>query len=165
MGTFAVQMAKALGAQVTATTTADKVELVRSLGAVEVLDYRKVDYTRRGKQYDLIFDLGASRPLKESRQALKPHGSYVMVGSPKVTLLWFIGRILRLRLMSRKNGQHFFSYITRGKDEDLVVLKDLLASGRIRSVIDRTFPLPQVPEAIAYAATARASGKVVIRVS
>jgi len=165
VGTFAVQIAKALGAEVIATTTTQNLELIRSLGASEVIDYTADDFTRGPRRYDVIFDLGANRPLRSYRRVLSPKGTYVMVGAPHGGSLRVVGRLLKIRLFSKLVSQRFRFFIAKGRDEDLVYLKDLLAAGKIVPVIDRTFPLSQASEAIRYVESGRAHGKVVLAVS
>jgi NADPH:quinone reductase-like Zn-dependent oxidoreductase len=165
VGTFAIQIAKWMGAHVTATTSPANLELVRSVGADEVIDYTREDFTRSGRMFDVIFDLGSNRSLTASRRVLNPGGIYLMVGArPTMGTFGFLGRMLKVRVLSGIAKKRMGAYMARGKDEDLVVLSQLLESGKLVPVIDRRYPLEQVPEAIRYLETARARGKVVISV-
>jgi len=162
VGTFAVQIAKSLGAHVTAVSSTRNVDLVRSIGADEVIDYAKEDFTKRGQRYDVLFDIGANRSLTDCRRVLVPNGTLVLVGAPKG--LWAIlSRLLKAQLLSRIGNQRIASFLARVRQEDLVVLKELVEAGKLSPVIDRQYPLSEVPDAIRYVGTRHARGKVVIR--
>jgi NADPH:quinone reductase-like Zn-dependent oxidoreductase len=161
VGTFAVQIAKAFGAHVTAVTGTRNVDLLRSIGADEVIDYTKEDFTRRGDRHDILFDLGANRPFADCRRVLAENGTHVLAGAPNG--LWpVLSRLLRAQLLSRIGKQRVVSFLTRGRQEDLVVLKELVEAGALSPVIDRRYPLSDVPDAIRYVGTRAARGKVVI---
>jgi NADPH:quinone reductase-like Zn-dependent oxidoreductase len=157
VGSFAIPMAKQWGADVVGVDRTDKLELMRSLGADHVVDYRKTDFTATGKRYDLILDVVANRPLAHFRRALKPGGLYVIAGGISPVLLktflfgWIGGRKVKL-LMHKPN---------RG---DLEAMVELFDAG-IRPVIDRSYPLSEVPEAMRYFGTGGVQGKVVILVN
>jgi NADPH:quinone reductase-like Zn-dependent oxidoreductase len=164
VGTFAVQIAKALGAEVTGVCSTPNVEMVRSIGAGHVIDYTKEDFTRTGQRYDLLVDLVGNRTLTESRRVLAPKG-VLAVGAPAKGL-WIgplIG-ILKLVLLSRVVSQTMVAFLARESQDDLAVLHELLETGKITPVIDRTYPLSEVPKAIAYLEEGHARGKVVITV-
>jgi NADPH:quinone reductase-like Zn-dependent oxidoreductase len=164
VGTFAVQVAKALGAHVTAVSSAGNVELMRSIGADEVVDYTKEDFTKRGRRYDIVYDIGADRSLADCRRALAPNGTVVIVGAPEG--LWsLLFRLLESQLRSRLGRQRVGSFMARGTHEDLVALKDLAEAGKLLPVIDRTYPMSEVPDALEYVGTRRARGKVVIKIA
>ncbi len=164
VGTFAVQVAKALGAHVTAVTCAGNVGLVRSIGADEVVDYEKEDFTRRGQRYDVLFDNGANRSLADCRRALAPRGTLVLVGA--ASGMWrIVSRLLTARLITRADGQRFAPFLARVMHEDLLALEDLAEAGKLTPVIDRQFPLSEAPDALRYVGTRQARGKVVIRVA
>jgi NADPH:quinone reductase-like Zn-dependent oxidoreductase len=164
VGTFAVQVAKALGTHVTAVSSTANMELVRSIGADEVIDYTKEDFTTRGRRYDVLFDIGANRSLADCRRVLVPHGTLVLVGGAKGlwAVLW---RLLKAQLLSRVSSQPIVSFIARARHEDLVVLKELAEGGQLSPVIDRQYPLSEVPDALRYLGTRDARGKVVIKVA
>src|SRR2546426_8653786 len=164
VGTFAVQIAKSLGAHVTAVSSTRNVDLVRSLGADEVIDYTMEDFTKRGQRYDVLFDIGANRSFADCRRVLVTNGTLVLVGAPKG--LWAIlSRLLKAQLLSRIGRQRIASFLARGRHEDLVVLKELAEAGKLSPVIDRQYPLSEVPDAIRYVGTGDARGKVVIRIT
>lgn len=163
-GTFAVQIARSLGAHVTAVTSTRNVDLVRSIGADEVIDYTKEDFTQRGQRYDVLFDIGANRSLADCRRVLVPDGTLVLIGAPK--RIWTIlSRLLKAQLLSRIGSQRITSFMARVKHEDLLVLKELAEAGRLSPVIDRQYLLREVPDALRYVGTGNARGKVVIRVA
>lgn len=162
VGTFAVQIAKAFGAEVTAVCSTAKVDLVRSLGADHVIDYTKEDFTSNGQQYDLILAVNGNRSIFEYRRALTPKGVYVMVGGDGKQLFqaMLLGPLLSLT-GSKKTG----NLLMLPTQNDLLVLKDLIEAGKITPVIDRRYSLREVPDAIRYLETNRAKGKVVISVA
>jgi NADPH:quinone reductase-like Zn-dependent oxidoreductase len=159
-GTFAVQIAKALGAHVTAVTRTAHLDLLRSIGADQVIDYTREDFTRRGERYDVLFDIGADRSDADYRRALTPNGKLVLVGAPKklgALLVRLVETLIRPR-----TGSGRIVLMARARQEDLVAMKELVEAGKLSPVIDRTFPLSAVPEAFRYFGTGRAGGKVVI---
>ena len=159
VGTFAVQIAKALGAEVTAVCSTRSVELVRSLGADHVIDYTEEDYTRTGESYDLILDQAASHSLADSRGALGPGGTHIPNSGRGGT--GYVFRAFLGSMFLRRQGRPYLSIPNR---EDLALLGELIESGRIRPVIDRCYPLSQTPEAFRYLGTGHPRGKVVITV-
>lgn len=162
VGSFAVQIAKALGADVTGVCSTSKVDMVRSLGADHVIDYTKEDFTAKGKQYDLILGVGGYHPLSSYRRALKPEGIYVMAGGE--TKQMFETMVLG-SLMSMTGSKKMTNYIVRSNPEDLAFVGDLLEAGKVRPVIDRSYSLRDVPDAIRYLEAGRAKGKLVIDVA
>jgi len=163
VGTFAVQIAKALGAHVTAVTSTGNVDLMRSIGADEVIDYTKEDFTRRGERYDVLFDIGADRSDADCRRVLAPNGKIVLCGAPSKVwaVLW---RLFRTLLMPRAGGRRI-TLMARIKHEDLVVLKELAEAGKLSPVIDRQVPLSEVPDALRHLGTRQARGKIVVSVA
>jgi NADPH:quinone reductase-like Zn-dependent oxidoreductase len=166
VGTFAVQIAKALGAHVTAVTGPRSVELTKSLGADEVIDYTREDFTRRPERYDAVLDIAATRSISDLRRVLVPSGMFVQVGAAK-NGGWFgvFGRIISLAVRSRVLHQRVTFYVAQTVPEDLVYLRDLIESGKLRPVIDRTYPLSEAREAVRYVGTGQARAKVVITCS
>jgi NADPH:quinone reductase-like Zn-dependent oxidoreductase len=163
MGTFAVQMAKARGANVMAVDSAPKLELLRWLGADEVIDYRREDYTRRHERYHLILDFQAHRSVRDSRRALSPDGVYRMVGGPTRRILEAatIGP-----LISRTSPQSvglLLGWPNRRRDMD--ELSELLKTGAVHPVVDRSYPLSEAAAALRYVADGQAQGKVVIDIT
>jgi len=165
VGTFAVQIAKAFGAQVTGVCSTTKVDLVRSIGADHVVDYTQEDIAHSGQRYDVILDIGGSRSLTQLRRALTPRGTLVIVGA-ETGGRWLAGndRQLRALVLSRFVGQKLGTFIASDNKADLMVLKELIESGRVTPAIDRTYPLSEVPAAIRYMQEGHARGKIVITV-
>jgi NADPH:quinone reductase-like Zn-dependent oxidoreductase len=162
VGTFAVQIAKALGAHVTGVSSTGNLELLRSIGADEVIDYTREDFTRSAQRYDVVLDLGANRSLAAYQRALAPNGKLVLAGAPKG--LWTsLVRLLKTRGGSRAESQ-VVSFLARVRHDDLSVLSELAEDGKLVPVIDREFSLAEVPDAVRYLGTGQARGKVVIRV-
>jgi NADPH:quinone reductase-like Zn-dependent oxidoreductase len=163
MGTFAVQLAKHFGAEVTGVDGAMKLDMLRSIGADHVIDYTQEDYTKTGERYDLIFDVVAYRSVLDYRRALSPEGVYVWVGGSLSTLLQivFLGSLIS-RMGSKKIGLNAWEANNR---EDLALLAELFESGAVVPVIDRSYPLSEVPEALRHLEGGRVLGKVVIAVA
>jgi len=165
VGTFAVQLAKAFGAEVTGVCSTTKVDLVRSIGAGDVIDYTRDDFAETGQRYDLILDIAGNRSLSHLRRALTPKGTLVIVGGEEGGR-WFggIDRQLRAHMLSPFVGQRLGTFISKENSEDLVVLKEFIEAGKLTPVIDRTYPLREAPEAIRYLEKGQARGKVSITV-
>jgi NADPH:quinone reductase-like Zn-dependent oxidoreductase len=163
VGIFAVQIAVFLGARVTAVTSADKVDLMRTLGAAEVLDYAHDDCTDGRQHYDVVFDIGANRALESFQRVLTPGGTHVLAGAPP-GLRAPLSRLLKSRLKPG-DGKRVVSLLARVNHEDLTFLKDLAEHGSVVPVIDRHYPLSGVPDALRHLGTRQARGKVVINVA
>src|SRR3712207_2139488 len=165
VGTFAVQIAKALGAEVTGVCSTTKVEMVRSIGANHVIEYTQEDFAEGEQRYDLILDIGGNSSLSRLRRALTPQGTLVIVGGEGGGR-WLGGtdRQLRAMMLSPFVGQKLGTFVNKENHEDLLVLKELTESGKITPIIDRTYPLSEVPEAMRYLEAGHARGKVVITV-
>jgi len=164
VGTFAVQIAKALGAHVTAVTSTRNLEMVRTLGADEVIDYQKEDFARRSERYDAIFDVAANRSLSDLRRVLVPNGILVLAGADKRGGLAIFARIGSAFVRSRVLKQRIVFFVANPTLDDLVVLKELIEAGKVCPAIDRTFPLSEGVEAVRYLGTGQARAKVVITV-
>ena len=162
VGTFAVQIAKALGAHVTAVTGPKNVDIIQSLGADEVIDYTKEDITRSSQRYDAVLDIAATRSISSLRRVLVPNGMFVQVGAAKNGWIGVFGRILAVMVRKRVLRQRVTFYVAQTTPEDLVYLKDLMESGKLRPVVDRTYPLSEAREAVRYVGTGQARAKVVI---
>jgi NADPH:quinone reductase-like Zn-dependent oxidoreductase len=162
VGTFAVQIAKAMGADVTAVTSSGNVDMVRSIGADQVIDYSRGDFMRSTQRYDAILDIGAKRPLLTLRRLLVPNGRLVLVGGSRGNWIGPLARVLGALVLTRFGRQTLRPFLSDVNKEDLLALKDLIEAGRVRPVIDRTYPLSETAEAIRYLETGRARGKVVI---
>ena len=165
VGTFAVQIAKAFGAEVTGVCSTGKVDLVRSLGADHVIDYTREDFTGGEHRYDVILDIAGGSGLSHLRRALTPRGRLVMVGG-ETGGRWLGGmdRQLRAHLLFPLVSQKLSTFIASENSADLAILRDLLESGKIKSAIDRAYPLSQTPAAIRHVQEGRARGKVVITI-
>jgi NADPH:quinone reductase-like Zn-dependent oxidoreductase len=165
VGTYAVQLAKAFGAEVTGVCSTTKVDMVRSIGADHVIDYTRADFADGEQRYDVILDIGGNRSLSHLRRALTRKGTLVLVGSEDGGR-WLGGmdRQLRMLLLSPIVRQQLRSLISKENHDDLIVLKELIEAGTVTPVIDRTFPLTEVPKAIRYLEEGHACGKVVITV-
>ena len=163
VGTFAVQLAKAFGAEVTGVCSTTKVDLVRSLGADHVVDYNREDFAATGTRYDLILDIGGNASLSRLRRALTPKGRLVIVGGES-SGKWLGGsdRQVRAMVLSMFVSQKLGTFIAAVKQEDLLTLADLLATGQVTPVIDRTYPLDEAADALRYVGAGHTRGKVVI---
>jgi len=164
VGSFALQIAKAFGAQVTGVCSTNSVDLVRSIGADQVIDYTQQDFTRTGRRYDLILEMAGNRSLADLRRALTPKGTLVLVGGSGGRWFMGTGRTLRAVLVSPFVGQRLRSFLSKPRGADLVVLQELLEAGKVTPVIDRTFSLSEAPEAIRYVGERSTQGKTVITV-
>lgn len=159
VGTFAVQIARALGAEVTGVCSTRNVDLVRSIGARHVIDYTREDFTRDEQAYDLILNAAAYRSIFEFRRALRPGGTYVHVGGSTARMF----EVLLLGPVASRGGSGRFQFLaSETTTEDLVYLTELLESSEVVPVIDRRYELPDVPDALRYLETGRARGKVVV---
>jgi NADPH:quinone reductase-like Zn-dependent oxidoreductase len=166
VGTFAVQIAKSFGAEVTGVCSTRNVDLVRSIGADHVIDYTKDDFTKTDQRYDLIFDLVGNHSFSERRRILNPNGICVMAGIGGAG--WHDGMAIRLvgelnaYLRSRFVSQKFVTYIAQLNKKDVTILGDLMQSGKVTPVIDKVYKLSEVPAALRYLEQGHARGKVVI---
>jgi NADPH:quinone reductase-like Zn-dependent oxidoreductase len=163
VGTFAVQLARSLGAAVTGVCSTRNLDLVGSIGADQVIDYTQQDFTTGGRRYDLILDTG-DRPLSDLRRALTPTGTLVIVGGSPGRWIDGLGRAYKARVVSPLVRQRLRPFLTRWSRQDLHAVKDLIEAGNLTPVIDRTYPLSEAPEAIRYLEAGHARGKVVITV-
>jgi NADPH:quinone reductase-like Zn-dependent oxidoreductase len=166
VGTFAVQVAKALGAEVTAVCSTRNVDIVRSLGADDVIDYTQQDFTRSDRRYDLIFDVAGSKSWSECRRVLNPQATLVMVGAPKGgRVLGPLGHLAGVRLAAAFRGsQKAVFFIAKFNKADMEALRELLETGRVTPVIDRRYELSETGDAFRYLGEGHAQGKIVIAV-
>jgi NADPH:quinone reductase-like Zn-dependent oxidoreductase len=164
VGTFAVQIAKSLGATVTGVSSTRNLELVRSLGADHALDYTREDYTTGAARYDVIIDMIGNHGVRANRGVLTPTGIYVMVGGPTGRWLRPLDRIITMAVLSPFVDQQMGMFLAQLNAADLTTLRDLIAAGSVTPVIDREFPLDQVAEAMRLLETGRARGKVVVTI-
>lgn len=161
VGTFAVQLAKAFGAEVTAVCSTSKMELMRSLGTDHVIDYTKEDFTQNGERYDLILAANGYHPLSAYQRALTPQGIYTMTGG---SMAQMFEAMLLGPMRSKKGGQTMGNTMAKPDQKHLIFMKELIEAGKVKPVIDRSFPLCKVADAIRYVETGHAKGKVVITV-
>jgi NADPH:quinone reductase-like Zn-dependent oxidoreductase len=165
VGTYAVQIAKAFGAEVTGVCSTAKTDLVRAVGADHVLDYTREDITAGQHRYDVIIDIAGNRRLARLRRALAPRGTLVLTGGEDGgALLGGMGRNVRAQLLSPFVGQKLTAFIARQRRADLMTLRDMAGSGAITPAIDRTYPLGQAAAAVRHLAGGRVRGKVVISI-
>ena len=166
VGTFAVQIAKSFGAEVSAVCSTRNLDLVRSLGADRAIDYNTEDFTRSGRRYDFIFDLVANHSLSACRRVLNPEGLYLVAGvGPGKSVFILLARAIAGPLLGVFVPQRFSVFGAKLRKDDLITLGELMRTGKVKPVIDRSYPLSEVPEAIRYIEQGHARGKVVIAVS
>jgi NADPH:quinone reductase-like Zn-dependent oxidoreductase len=163
VGSFAVQLAKAFGAEVTGVCSTAKVDLVRSIGADQVVDYTREDVADASRRYDVILDIGGNRSLSQLRRALTPRGTLVLVGSESAGR-WFGGteRLLQAVILGPLVSQRLRTLLSLPRQEDLWLLRELIEAGKVTPVVDRTYPLREAADAIRYLEVGRARGKVVV---
>ena len=165
VGTFAVQVAKALGADVTAVCSPQNVDTARSLGADHVVDYTREDFTRSDRRYDLLLDIAGSRSWSECKRVLDPQATVMIVGGQRGSrLLGPLSHVVKMRLAAMRSSQKVGFFIAQMNKEDLAVLRDLVEAGKVRSVIDRRYHLGEVADAFRYIGEGHARGKIVVDV-
>jgi NADPH:quinone reductase-like Zn-dependent oxidoreductase len=163
VGTFAVQIAKSFGADVTGVCSTRNVDMVRSIGGDRAIDYNREDFTKSGQRYDLIFDCVGNHSLSACRRILNPKGIYIQVGGPSGR--WMIGpfaRAITVPALSRFVSQKLFMVLAKPSKEDLTIMHELMKDGKVTPVIDKRYKLSEVPDAIRYLEAGHARGKVVI---
>jgi NADPH:quinone reductase-like Zn-dependent oxidoreductase len=165
VGSFAVQIAKAHGAQVIATTRTDYVDTVRSIGADEVIDYNREDVLRSDRRFDLVADAGGYASVGAVSRVLRPGGTAVFIGAGNADIASVIRGLATTAIRSRVRGERLRSFLAHIRKDDLVALAQLAAAGKLRPVIDRTVALADIQDAVRYTMTGRVRGKVVISVS
>ncbi len=164
VGTFAVQVAKALGAEVTAVCSTANVEMVRSIGADHVIDYYREDFTKTGRRYDLMFDVAGNRSVADCKSMLEPGGTYVPVGGRMGRVLGPLPRLVRAALAFRFGNQRLAWFVARMDQEDMTFLAELLESGQLKPVIENTYSLTEAATALRHVGGGHAKGKNVITV-
>ena len=162
VGTFAVQIAKALGADVSGVCSTRNVDMVLGLGADHVFDYKQENYTDSGMQFDLIVDMVGNHPISANRRVLAPEGRYVIIGGPSGDWLGPLMPVFGAAITSMFVDQELGIMVARLRQESLAALAKLMEDGKVEPVLDRTFALADVPEAIRYSETGRARGKIII---
>lgn len=164
VGTFAVQIAKALGAHVTAVTGPRNIEIVRSLAPDALVDYTKEDITRRGERYDVVLDIASTRSLGSMRRIVAPDGMLVLVGASKGGWIGVFARIIAALIRARVLKQRIVFYVAQLEHDDLAFLKELMETGKLRPQIEKEYPLSETVEAFRYAGSGQARAKVVITI-
>jgi len=157
VGTFAVQIAKSFDAEVTGVCSTTKMDLVRSIGADHVIDYTQEDVTKNKQQYDLIFDIAAYRSISKYKRILRPGGIYVLAGGS-------MARIFQLMLKSKTGAKNMRLIVAKISQKDLLFITELMSAGKVKSIIDKRYPLNETAEALRYLEEGHARGKVVITV-
>jgi NADPH:quinone reductase-like Zn-dependent oxidoreductase len=165
VGTFAVQIAKALGAEVTGVCSTRNVDAARSLGADHVVDYTREDFTRSDERYDLMLDVAGSRSWSACKRVLNPQATFVVVGAPKGShLMGPLSHVVKVRLAAFRSSQKVVFFIAKFNKADMVVLRELLEAGKVTPVIDRRYELSEIADAFRYLGEGHAQGKIVITV-
>jgi NADPH:quinone reductase-like Zn-dependent oxidoreductase len=166
VGTFAVQIAKALGADVTGVCSTRNVDLVRSIGADHVIDYTREDFTRSDRRFDLMLDVAGSRSWSEYRRVLTPQATLVIVGAPKGSrLIGPLSHVVKVRLAALRSSQKVAFFVAKFNKADMEVLRELLESGKVTPVIDRCYELSEIADAFRYLGEGHCRAKVVITVA
>ncbi len=165
VGTFAIQIAKSFGAEVTGVCSTRNVETIRSLGADHVIDYTREDFVQSGQKYDLILDIAGNRSVADRRRAMTPNGTLVLVGGPKASK-WLgpLSGFVKVTIGSRRGRQTMVTMLAKNSRDDLATMAELLESGRVKPVIERTYPLAEVAAALSYLGEGHAKGKIVVAV-
>jgi NADPH:quinone reductase-like Zn-dependent oxidoreductase len=164
VGTFAVQIAKSFGADVTGVCSTRNVEMVRSIGADHVIDYSQEDFTQGGQRYDLVLDNVGNHSLSDSRRALTPKGTLLANAAPVSGWIGGLNHVLTAFALSIFVSQQGRPFVSMPNKEDLATLKELAEAGKITPVIDRTYPLSETPEALSHVGEGHAQGKTIITV-
>lgn len=162
VGTFAIQVARAFGAEVTAVCSTRNVECARWLGADHVVDYTREDFTRSGQRYDLLFDVAGSRSWFEYRRVLTPEATVVLVGGPRTPLIGPLSHIIKIHLTSLGSGWKVVFFVAKFIREDFIALKELMEAGKIKPFVERVYPMTRIAEAMHYLGTGHAKGKIVV---
>ena len=162
VGTFAVQIAKSFGAEVTGVCRTSNMEMVQSIGAHHVIDYTREDFTKSGRRYDVIFDCVADHSLLACRRVLTPKGICIPVGGPGRPVVSLVARFVAALVLSRFVSQKFAPFLARASKEDLIIMQELMAAGKVTPVIDKRYRLSEAAEAVRYLGEGHARGKVVL---
>jgi NADPH:quinone reductase-like Zn-dependent oxidoreductase len=162
VGSFAIQIAKAYGAEVTAVCSTRNVEHARSLGADHVFDYTKEDFTRSGQQYDLMLNINGRRSWSDYKRVLKPEGIFVFVGGPKTPLIGPLSLMIKIRIAMLGASQKFAFFIANFTRADFMALKDLIETGKVKPFVEKTYPMTRIADAMRHLGTGHAQGKIVI---
>lgn len=162
VGTFAIQIAKAFGAEVTAVCSTQNVERALAMGADRVFDYTKEDFTRSGQRYDILFNVNGGRSWSEYKRVLKPNGIFVLVGGPKAPLIGPVGLLIKMKIAMLGASQKFAFFIAQFNREDMNVLKDMLAAGKLKPFVEKAYPMEKISDAMRRLGAGHARGKIVV---
>lgn len=163
VGHFAVQIAKAFGAEVTGVCSSRNVELVRSLGADHVIDYTKENFTHNGKKYDLLLDIAGGYTWSEYKKILSPNAKVIIIGGPKKNrLVGPLGNVLKMKIASWFASQNVTFFIAQFNKDDMFFIKELLESGKVKPYVEKTYPLNKIADAMNHLGTGHAQGKIVV---
>lgn len=162
VGSFAVQIARAFGAEVTAVCSTRNVERAHSLGADRVFDYTREDFTQSGQQYDLLLDVNGRRSWFEYKRVLTPRATVVIVGGPRTPLIGPLGHVIRMKLASFGSMRRVAFFVAQFNREDMLILKDLLETGKVRPFVEQTYHLSKIADAMRHLGTGHAQGKIII---
>ncbi len=165
VGTFAVQIAKAFGAEVTAVCSTQNVERARSLGADHVFDYTKEDFTRSGQQYDLLLDVNGRQSWFAYKRVLKPNAVVVIVGGPRTPLIGPLSHVIMMKLASLGSSREVIFFVAKFNRVDMLVLKNLLETGRVRPYVEKTYPLANIADAMRHLGAGHARGKIAVTIT
>lgn len=165
VGTFAVQIAKAYGAEVAAVCSSKNVDMVRSLGADHVIDYTREDFTQCGRQFDLLLDVSGSRSWREYKRVLKQNARFVIIGAPKGNkVLGPLGHIIKLKLATIGASQTVTFFIAQFNRDDLNLLREMTEAGKVKPIVERVYSLNEAADAMRHLGTGRAKGKLVLKI-
>jgi len=165
VGSFAIQIAKAFGAEVTAVCSTKNVAHARALGADHVVDYTKEDFTRSNQRYDLLLNVNGSQLWSAYKRVLKPNATFVLIGGPKIPIIGPLGLLVKMRLAMLGSSQKFAFFIAQFNREDMLVLKDLLETGNVKPFVEKTYPMPQIADAMRHLGMGHVQGKIVVKMS
>ncbi len=162
VGTFAIQIAKAFGAEVTAVCSPKNVEHARRLGADHMIDYTKDDFTRNGQKYDLLLNINGARSWSDYKRVLKPNATFVLIGAPKTPVIGPIGLLIKTRLATLRASQKFVFFIAQFNRTDMQVLKELIESGKVKPFVEKVYPMTRIADAMHHLGAGHAQGKIVV---
>ena len=162
VGTFAIQIAKALGADVTAVCSTNNVEHARRLGADHVIDYTKEDFTRNGKKYDLLFNVNGGRSWSEYKRVLKPNSTFVLIGGPKTELIGPVSLLVKMKVSMLGASQKFVFFTAQFNRADMQTLKELVESGKVKPFVEKAYPMTRIVDAMTHLGNGHARGKIVV---
>ncbi|HNQ94126.1 MAG TPA: NAD(P)-dependent alcohol dehydrogenase [Anaerolineales bacterium] len=162
VGTFAIQIAKAFGAEVTAVCSTQNVEHARALGADHVIDYTKEDFTRNGQKYDVLFNVNGGRSWSDYKRALKPNATFVLVGGPKTGVIGPVSLLVKTKIAMLGASQKFVFFTAKFNRADMEVLKEFIESGKVKPFVEKSYPMTRIADAMTYLGNGHAKGKIVV---